>query len=548
MSVTEKSLAASGAIPHFRTLMNFLFDLERAIRHEGGVSRRLFLHYGAALASLPLLEASSRAQGRPRFDSDPFTLGVASGDPDSRSVVLWTRLAPNPLEAGGGLDPAPIEALWELAEDEGFGKIVKSGKTVATPQLGHSVHVEVGGLKPDRWYWYRFQSGDAVSPVGRTRTFPVPSASPDRLKFAVTSCQNFEQGLFTAYEQMAKDDVDLVFHLGDYIYEYAAGRNGKVRTHLGPEIESLDEYRVRYAQYRSDPLLHGMHAQCPWLVTWDDHEFDNNCANGISEEKNVDPAAYLRRRANAYQAYYEMMPLRKRSLPRGPHLQLYRRASFGNLAELLVLDTRQYRTDQPNNDRKSPLNAAALAPENSLLGSRQRNWLYRSLIDSRSTWNVLAQQVMMGMVGFPSGSGPIYSMDQWPGYTAERRRLLEFMADRKAPNPVVLTGDIHSNWANELRFDDRKPDLAPVATEFVCTSLSSGGNGYEKPKDYDALKTANPCVKFHNRERGYVLCTVTPEHWTSDYKVVDDVLKPGGKTFTRASFVVESGKSIIQPA
>ncbi len=528
--------------------MNSSFDIERSIRHEGGVSRRLFLHYGAALASIPLLGRAASAQGRPRFDSYPFTLGVASGDPDSHSIVLWTKLAPRPLEAGGGMRTKPVEVRWQLSEDESFSKVVKDGKTIATPQLGHSVHVEAGGLKPDRWYWYRFMSGDAVSPVGRTRTFPEASSSPDKLKFAMTSCQNFEQGLFTAYEQMAKDEVDLVFHLGDYIYEYKSGQNGNVRTHLGPEIESLDQYRVRYSQYRSDPLLHGMHAKCPWLVTWDDHEFDNNCANGISEEKDVDPVAYLRRRANAYQAYYEMMPLRKRSLPKGPHLQLYRKASFGRLAELLVLDTRQYRTDQPNDDRRSPLNAAALAPENTLLGANQRNWLYRSLIDSRSNWNVLAQQVMMGMVGRPTDSGLNYSMDQWPGYTDERRRVLEFISDRKIPNPVVLTGDIHSNWANDLRFDDRKPDLAPVASEFVCTSLSSGGNGVDKPSGLDALKAANPCIKYHNRERGYILCTVTPKHWVSDYKVVNDVVKPGGKTFTRARFVIESGNPAVKPS
>lgn len=523
-------------------------DLERAIRHEGGVSRRLFLHYTAALASLPILGAANQAVGRPGFDADPFQLGVASGDPDSTSVVLWTRLAPKPLEAGGGLGGTPLEVRWVIAEDDGFTKVVQSGVSIATPQLGHSVHVEVQGLKPDRWYWYRFLCGDAVSPTGRTRTFPDPSASPEKLKFGVTSCQNFEQGYFTAYQQMAQDQVDFVFHLGDYIYEYKSGQNGSIRTHLGPEIESLNQYRVRYAQYRSDPDLRAMHANCPWFVTWDDHEFDNNCANAISEEKDVDPVAYLLRRANAYQAYYEMMPLRKRSLPRGPHLQLYRKASFGRLADLFVLDTRQYRTDQPNDDRKSPLNAEALAPGNSLLGAKQRNWLYHSLISSTSTWNVLAQQVMMGMVGFKSDSGPIYSMDQWPGYVTERRRLLEFIADRNVPNPVVLTGDIHSNWANELRFDDRNPDLKPVATEFVCTSLSSGGNGVDKPAGLDDLLSANPCIKFHNRERGYTLCTITPNQWISDYKVIDDVLKPGGKTTTRASFLVEAGTPLIRPA
>uniref|UniRef100_UPI002633A8E1 alkaline phosphatase D family protein n=1 Tax=uncultured Gimesia sp. TaxID=1678688 RepID=UPI002633A8E1 len=248
-----------------------MFDfkqLQAAIKSENGVSRRLFLSYGAALSSLPFLTPVAWADRSPVFKKDPFTLGVASGDPDSSSVILWTRLAPEPLEPNGGMGPQAVEVRWEVADDEGFQKPVASGTAQATPQLGHTVHVEVPGLQPDRWYWYRFQAGDAVSPVGRTRTMPVASDMPEQLKFAFASCQNFEQGLFTAYEQMSRDDVDLVFHLGDYIYEYASGRNGKIRTHLGPEIETLGDYRVRYAQYRSDPLLHQMHAKCPWFLTW----------------------------------------------------------------------------------------------------------------------------------------------------------------------------------------------------------------------------------------------------------------------------------------
>ena len=529
--------------------MDVYSDLDRALRHEGGVSRRLILAYGTALASVPLLGQLARGASPIRFDSDPFTLGVASGDPDHRSVVLWTRLAPTPLDPDGGMPPQPVDVAWELAEDEAFNKVVASGKELATPQLGHSVHVEASGLKPDRWYYYRFRAGDAESPVGRTRTFPKPDSLVDRLRFAMTSCQNFEQGLFTAYEEMANDDVDLVFHLGDYIYEYKAGRTGKIRTHHGNETESLGDYRMRYAQYRADPLLHGMHAKCPWFVTWDDHEFDNNYATLISEEKDINPAAFLRRRAAAYQAYYENMPLRRRSVPRGPHLQLYRKASFGRLAELMVLDTRQYRSDQPNNDRKSPINEEALNPRNTLLGSRQRNWLMQSLIESQGTWNVLAQQVMMGLVAVTKRDGaPAYSMDQWPGYTAERMQLLEFMKDRRVPNPVVLTGDIHSNWANDIRIDDREAESPLVASEFVCTSLSSGGNGVDKPNNLDELTAANQGVKFHNRERGYILCNVTPKKWTSDYRVVDEVEKPGGKTFTRASFVIESGNPEVKPA
>jgi alkaline phosphatase D len=520
-----------------------LSKLRAAIRYEGGVSRRLFLAYGAALSSVPLLGRASRAQDNLRFASEPFSLGVASGDPDSTSFVLWTRLAPDPLDPHGGMPREAVEVAWEIAADDAMNKVVASGTTLATPQLGHSVHVEPAGLEPDRWYWYRFRAGDAESPIGRTRTFPAPAASPQSLKFAFASCQHYEQGLFTAYEQMAKDDVDLVFHLGDYIYE-GAGQDGRVRKHVGDEIHSLADYRVRYSQYRADPLLAAMHALCPWFVTWDDHEVDNNYAADISEETDVDPADFLIRRANAYQAYYEMMPLRSRSLPAGPDMRLYRRASFGRLADLLVLDTRQYRTDQPNDDRRSPLNESALAKGNSLLGAAQRNWLYHSLLRSESTWNVLAQQVMMALVGSTRFGEPLsYSMDQWPGAAYERMQLVQFLADRRVPNPVVLTGDIHSNWVNDLRVDDRQHEGPVVATEFVGTSLASGGNGEERPRGLDRLLAANPGVKFHNGERGYVRCTVTPESWVSDYMVVDEVTQPGGTVFPRASFAIEADEA-----
>lgn len=524
-------------------------QIQQALRYEGGLSRRWFLAYAGALSSIPLLGRASFVNASPRFSSDPFSLGVASGDPDDTSVVLWTRLAPEPLDPHGGMKPEAVAVRWEVADDESFRSIVASGEATATPQLAHSVHVEVRGLQPDRWYWYRFRAGDATSPVGRTRTFPAADALPGKVRFGVTSCQNYEQGLFTAYEQMARDELDLVFHLGDYIYEYAAGRNGKVRTHHGPEIETLGDYRTRHAQYRSDPLLKGMHRLCPWLVTWDDHELDNNYADAVSEEQGVDPVDFLYRRANAYQAYYEAMPLRRRSLPSGIDMRLYRGSSYGRLAEFLVLDTRQYRSDQPNNDRRSPLNGDALAKGQSMLGARQKNWLCGRLISSQATWNVLAQQVMMGMVArqFEEGE-PLYSMDQWPGYAHERMQLVKFMDERRVPNPVVLTGDIHSNWANELRVDDRQAEAKVVAAEFVTTSLSSGGNGQAEPRGLQELYAANPCVKFHNAERGYIRCTVTPRSWRSDYMVVDDILRPGGKTSVRSSFVVEAGRAAVQEA
>ncbi|MBI1348524.1 alkaline phosphatase [bacterium] len=523
-----------------------LTKIAEAVRYEGGLSRRLFLSYTAGLAALPLLaQRTSAADRKVTFSDNPFSLGVASGDPASRSVVLWTRLAPKPLEPQGGMSPEPIAVKWELADDEAMTKIVKQGTAIATPQLAHSVHVEARGLEPDRWYFYRFHVGDAVSPVGRTRTLPAADASPDRLRFAFASCQHYETGLYTAYEHMAKDDLDLVFHLGDYIYE-GPGKAGKVRQHVGPEIHSLSDYRVRHAQYRSDPLLHGMHAVCPWFVTWDDHEFDNNYAAAISEEADFNPVAFLERRANAYQAYYEAMPLRRQQIPQGADMQLYRKASYGQLAELMILDTRQYRSDQPNGDKHSVINDEALNPHSTMLGSKQRGWLQTSLLTSEATWNVLAQQVMMGMAAIArSGVEGKSSMDQWPGYAHERMALMKFIQERQIPNAVVLTGDIHSNWANELRVDDRKQDEPVVATEFVGTSITSGGNGKQTPEYFLLLHGANPFVKYHSSERGYVRCTVTPENWTSDYIAVEDVTKPGGNVVTRMSFVVEAGNPAL---
>ncbi len=536
-----------------------LSNLRAAVRSEGGVSRRLFLAYGAALAALPTVgeRAFGRVARQPKFTADPFTLGVASGDPTDTGVVLWTRLAPKPLDEAGGMAPENVEVRWELADDEGMKTVLKTGTVIATPQLGHSVHVEVEGLKPDRWYFYRFQCGGAISPVGRTRTTPERSSTPEKLKFAFASCQHYEQGLFTAYEHMAKDDLDLVFHLGDYIYEYPNRETAKVvRKHVGPKdgkIKTLEDYRNRHAQYRTDPHLQKTHNRFPWVVTWDDHEFDNNYANDIQEEQpkgkvKADPATFLEQRANAYQAYYEMMPLRKVCVPHGPDLKLYRSLAFGRLAEFQVLDTRQYRTDQPNGDRSSELNEDALNPKNTILGTKQAGWLRSALLKSMSTWNVLAQQVMMGMADLAAGEPKKYSMDQWPGYAHERMKLMQWIADRKVSNPVVLTGDIHSNWVNDLRVDDRKLDTPVVAAEFVGTSITSGGNGVKEPKNLDTLLAENPFIKFHNRQRGYVRCAITSKEWRSDYVIVEDVLKAGAPADVRASFVVEAGKAGVTKA
>jgi alkaline phosphatase D len=520
-----------------------LSQLSQAIRHEGGVSRRLFLAYAASLSALPWIGRHSHGNPiQPTFGADAFQLGVASGDPSDDGFVLWTRLAPDPLDPAGGMTPENVSVAWEVAADEAMNRVLRRGKAVATPQLGHSIHIEVEGLRPDRWYWYRFRAGDAESPIGRTRTLPTADSLPNELRFAVASCQHYETGYYTAYEHMAQEELDLVFHLGDYIYEYG-GEEGRVRKHVGGEIESLADYRVRHSQYKSDPHLQAMHARCPWLVTWDDHEVDNNYANDICEDERVDPAKFLIRRANAYQAYYENMPLRRTSLPSGPNLQLFRRLPFGRLAQFNILDTRQYRTNQPNQDGICDINGAACDPENTMLGREQRAWLEDSLIGSSAAWNVLAQQVMMGMVDVQPGSDKRYFMDEWPGQVHERRHLLELIAEHRVSNPIVLTGDYHANWVNNLRLDDRRPDLPVVATEFVGTSISSEGDGARFPRHWQETLAENPCVRFFNQERGYIRCTVTPHQWRSDYRTLSFVTRPGAPIVTRAAYIVESGRA-----
>jgi alkaline phosphatase D len=518
------------------------------MRYEGGVSRRLFMAYGAALSALPLLQHQcSAAERRVSFADNPFSLGVASGDPDATSVVLWTRLAPKPLEPFGGMTPDLVPVRWEIADDEGMKNVVASGTATATPQLAHSVHVEVQGLQPNRWYWYRFRAGDADSPIGRTKTFPAADANADRLRFAFASCQHYEQGLYTAYRHMAAEDLDLVVHLGDYIYE-GPGTENKVRKHIGGKLNSLADYRQRLAQYKSDPLLMAVHARFPWYVTWDDHEVENNYANDSSEKKRIDPVVFLEMRANAYQAYYENLPVRRSAFPHGPDMTIYRSASFGNLADFFVLDTRQYRTPQPNGDQASDINWAALTPHATLLGKKQKAWLMARLLKSQSIWNILAQQIMMGLVDHGTGTDHRYSMDQWPGYAYERMEIARFLHQRRVPNPIVITGDIHSNWVNDLRVDDRKLETPIVAAEFVGTSITSGGNGTDKGKEHDALMSRNPFLKYHNRQRGYVRCEVTPQQWRADYRIVPEVTKPDSPIHTSASFVVEAGKAGVQKA
>lgn len=507
-----------------------------------GISRRDFLAYMSAVSSIPFLSqhVEGMLETSVTFRDNPFQLGVASGDPAADGVVIWTRLAPEPL-AGGGMPPVPVAVKWEVALDESFTNVVRSGQAVAAPQLGHSVHVEVDGLEPFRWYFYRFHAGNETSPIGRTRTAPAADAIPEKLRFAFTSCQHYEYGYFNGYPHMQQEDLDLVIHLGDYIYEYG-GIDKRPRKHLGNEIVSLDDYRTRYAQYRLDMTLQETHRLFPWLVTWDDHEFDNNYANLVSEEEGVSPEEFLYRRINAYQAYYEFMPLRKISFPQGPNMRLYRGCQYGRLANFHVLDTRQYRTDQPNGDHQKPMTGKVFDPQATMLGPAQEDWLMANLLQSSSVWNVLTQQVMFAPLNRGEGEDKRYSMDQWPGYEISRRRLLNFFHDRKIPNPVVLTGDIHLNWVNDLQLNFEDPDSPLVGTELVGTAMTSGGNGGNVIPEYERAVSQNSFVRWYNSNRGYVSCELTPETWTTHFQTTPVVDKPGSELITKASFVIENGR------
>jgi alkaline phosphatase D len=486
-----------------------------------------------ALGGLP----ARRGDAARRFRSDPFTLGVASGDPTPDGVVIWTRLdATAVAEANEPFARVPV--TWELASDDAFRRPVRTGEVLTLPELGHSAHAELEGLEPGREYWYRFTSGGTVSAVGRTRTAPERA---DRLRLAFASCQNYNHGWFTAYRHMAGEDLDLVLHLGDYIYEGGTERY-RPRDHGAGEVFTLEQYRDRYTTYRSDPDLQLAHAAAPWVVTWDDHDVENNYAAGIPERD--DPAPFVLRRAAAYQTYYEFMPLRRRSTPTGPGMGLFRRFRFGKLAALHVLDTRQYRDDQACGDRIKPTCEEREAPGRTMLGAEQERWLEGGLRGSGARWNLVAQQVVMAPLLYRSAEGaPAWSMDAWDGYPAARRRLLDAFASREVSNPVVLTGDIHSSWVMDLHADPERPESDVVATELVGTSITTNGDGSEAVEESPGMNARNPHVRFFDDRRGYVTCEVTEERLAARFRVVPLITQPGGPVHTRAEFVVESGRA-----
>lgn len=512
------------------------------------MQRRVFVGDLARLAALAAVVPNDwRVIRRASFSDDPFQLGIASGDPFAEGVTLWTRLAPRPLDPDGGLTGDRIAVRWELAEDDRFARVVKRGTATATSELGYSVHVNVDGLKPDRWYFYRFMSGDATSPVGRTRTTPAANATTP-LRFAFASCQNYEQGLYTAYQHMADEDLDLVTHLGDYIYENAP-RPNVVRPHVGPLLMTLADYRLRYGQTKMDEHLRAAHLGRPWIVTWDDHDVGNNYAGLVAPDTAMGLDIMKKRRASAYQAWWEHQPVRLPVSRDWVNLDITRRMQWGAVAQFSVMDTRQYRSDQACGDGTKVVPCDDWAdPSRTLMGERQEKWLLDGVSSSKAKWQVLANQVMMAPFDSLAGDGQRESMDQWSGYPIARDRLLGEIAKRAPNRTVVITGDIHSSWVNELRSSFSQPDAPTIGAEFVGTSISSGGDGSDRNQVEGRLAGDNPHVKWQNNRRGYVRCAVSPEEWRAEYRTVEYISKPDAPVMTPTKWVVRNGVPGIERA
>jgi alkaline phosphatase D len=489
--------------------------------------------------------------GRAAGGNYPFTLGVASGQPMPDGFVLWTRLAVDPLAADGlGGMSEPVSVMWEVASDERMRNVIRRGTAEAQEDSAHSVHVEIGGLEPGRPYWYRFSALGEQSPTGVARTAPTLDAKLMSMRFVFASCANWQHGYYSAYRHMAAENPDLIIFLGDYIYESTvAGPNADrvLRKHDGPTAVDLTGYRNRYALYRTDPDLQALHAAAPCLMTWSDHEVENDYANQWSQRVVTLPEQFLRRRAAAYQAYYEHMPLRAASMPQGSALRLYGHFRFGDLAGFSVLDGRQYRSKQPcelPNYRGGHVVTDECTdrvdPARTYLGIEQEQWLFEGFKRSNVTWTFIAQEQLVAPLRQNDRAGRWgYWTDGWDGHPAARQRMLDVIATTRVSNPVFIGGDVHSYWVTDLKAEFANPSSATVATEFVGTSITSD----PPPQELISLLPQNPHIRyFESRYRGYVAVDLTRDRMEALFRIISDRRDPHATVSTLKRFVVESGK------
>ena len=496
--------------------------------------RRALMQAMASLAVAPVLPVDAGAG----TVTDPFGLGVASGDPDLDGFVLWTRLV------GAGAQPLPahaVEVRYEIATDAMFRTIIRTGRTVAHPERAHAVHVEATDLPSGRPYWYRFHALGATSPVGRAVTVP---RSADRLRIALTSCQHWEQAQFGAYRDMVAAQPDIILQVGDYIYEQSYAGQPKVREFGAPEPKDLASYRQRHALYKSDPDLQAAHRAAPWIVTWDDHEVLNDYAN-LANRDALPPAMFAPRRAAAYQAYFEHMPIRPslwlgRAAPR-----LYRAVDWADLMSLSVLDTRQYRSAPPCAAPDLARNVAmkdcaeARSPDSTIMGTAQEKWLAGRLAGERRPWTLIAQQVFFAPLWLDAARTSSFS-DQWDGYAANRDRVLAGLAQPAIRNPVMLSGDVHSFWVNDLNDAAGKA----VGTEIVTSALAAAS---PPPGRFGDVKANNPHIRFSDVDHaGYVLIDITASAMTADFRAISDRTKIDAPVSSVARFSVEADRRARQ--
>ncbi|MEU2996585.1 alkaline phosphatase D family protein [Streptomyces sp. NPDC006995] len=518
-------------------------------RHLSSPSRRTVVRAAAAsAAAVPVLATATTtsAAPAPAAGAPAFLHGVASGDPLPDGVLLWTRVTPEPgAEPGSGTGPdTPVR--WEVAEDREFARIAANGVTVASAASDHTVKADVRGLRPATAYYFRFTAGDGVrSAVGHTRTAPAADAATAGLRFGVVSCANWEAGWFSAYRHLAaRPDLDAVLHLGDYLYEYGTGeyttRGTAVREHRpAHEILDLADYRTRHGHYKTDDDLQALHAAHPVIAIWDDHEFANDAWSGGAQNHTPETeGAWRQRVAAAKQAYFEWMPVRAST-----EGTVYRRLRFGRLADLHLLDLRSFRSEQA-----SVGSGKVDDPARTMTGRAQLDWLKAGLAGSDAAWKLVGTSVMIspvafgalpahlleplaGLLGLPK-EGLAVNVDQWDGYTADRKELISHLRDRAVADTVFLTGDIHMAWANDVPVRAASYPLSPsAATEFVVTSVTSDNlddllrvaPGTVSPVAAAAVRAANRHVKWVDLDsHGYGVLDVTAEHAQMDYYVLSD--------------------------
>ncbi len=473
-----------------------------------------------------------------KFLTDPFTLGIASGDVTESSAVLWTRLAPVPLDADGGMTPFSVLVQWELSLDASMSKIVQRGEAIALPTLAHSVHVDVQELEPNREYWYRFTAANQTSPIGRTKTLPDMAGHPDSVRFITASCQNYSHGYFIAYEHMLRDKPDFIVHLGDYIYDTSFGDNFRMHATEQTPV-SLADYRRRHALYKTDKHLQHAHSQVPFFTTIDNHD--------AIEDMSPDKFA---RRAAAYQAWYEHMPVRGYNSMDKNRFDLCRTISLGDLMQISLLDSRQFRDTQDISDNNYPdfgfgnyreRSNDVFDEARSMLGMKQEQWLTDNLVQNQSTWNVIASPSPFQPFRYDVDGKDLRYVGAWDAYPANRTRVAEALAQSKTGHPIIVSGDVHSFWAIDGRLTKEASERIPVV-EFVTSSISANWPAQLSEPITDNL-SRNPQVTFYKPEkRGYLLHEVNDTEWKATARAIQDVRDEQSPAFSLASFVVTKGK------